>query len=88
MEKTKKQLQESLDLMTADRDKFYKKFYDLDEERRRKENQNMCGLQEENGRIKEQVLNLLEIIRWHINPETAKSPFTPTKDQRDERKNY
>lgn len=37
------------------------------------------------GRANEHSAQLLEIIRWHINPETAKFPFRLEKSQRDER---
>lgn len=35
-----------------------------------------------NERLDRQVRDLMEIIRWQVNPETAKAPFQPTKDQR------
>lgn len=28
---------------------------------------------------------MFEIVRWHVNPETAKFPFRAEKDQRDDR---
>ena len=44
----------------------------------------MFGFQERERELLNQSRNLMEIIRWHINPQTAESPFFPTKNQRDE----
>lgn len=86
MKKTIKQLEKDLANMTAERDKFWGRYNELDQEKRRNENNQKFAVQQENDELKYQVRNLLEIIRWQVNPETAKSPFIPTKDQRDERK--
>lgn len=82
--KTKKQIEEELSSMILERDRWYKKYNEIDEEKKRKDNNFMLGLKEENNELKYQVKNLLEIIRWHINPDTAKSPFMASKEQRDD----
>lgn len=89
MKKTLKQLQKELDDMQVDRDKFYSKWSELKEEKDRKQHNEMLVLHSERDELVSQVRNLLEVIRWHINPNTTESPFLPTKNQRDERpKNY
>lgn len=47
-----------------------------------KEKDKMMGLQRDYEDVKRENEKLLEIIRWHINPETAKYPFEAEKDQR------
>lgn len=43
----------------------------------------MNGYAENNRRIETLAQNMLEIVRWHINPETAKYPFRIDKEQAD-----
>ncbi len=56
----------------------------IDDLRKKDENnvRNMCS---ELSRSNDNQRQLLEVIRWMINPETAKFPFRSDKDQRDER---
>ena len=86
MKITIKQLQEKLESMEKDRDNFYAKYWDLKEKEDRRNKDSMFALKSENGELANQVRNLLEIIRWQIKPNTAESPFQPTKEQRDGRK--
>ena len=85
MRKTIKQLEEQLKSLEIDRDNFYKKYWDLKEENDRRKKDEMFAYKTENGELANQVKTLLEIIRWQIRPNTADTPFEPTKDQRDER---
>ncbi len=50
-----------------------------------KEKNRYLAISQENHKTEIENKNLLEIIRWHINPETAKYPFFVEKSQRDGR---
>ena len=88
MKKTIKQLEQEIETLNRDKDRWYSKFTDLKEEKDRTQNIEFSALRNDRGQLLNQVANLLEIIRWHINPSTAESPFLPTKGQREDRNNY
>jgi len=89
MKLTIAQLQERIKYLEQEKATWYEKYRDLkDADDKRKDMHNMKLNIEREERDK-QVLNLLEIIRWQVNPKTAESPFMPTKNERDEnRRNY
>ena len=60
--KTKKQIEEELSSMILERDRWYKKYNEIDEEKKRKDNNSMLGLKEENNELKYQVKNLNSIV--------------------------
>ena len=53
----------------------------------RKEKNKMFRLEQDRIDAVDSNKNLLEIIRWQINPETAKYPFRSEKGQREDRDN-
>ena len=61
------------------------KFEDKNTEFEKKREDNILHIKQERDRAFDFNRTLLEIIRWNINPETAKYPFNPEKNQRDER---
>lgn len=86
--KTIKELEANIERLESDKSHWYNKFTELKNENDNKRNNEILVLRNEKEQLVEQVANLLEIIRWHINPTTAESPFLPTKNQREDRKNY
>lgn len=84
--KTIKQLEETIESIEKDKSYWYNKFTELKEERDRQQNNKIFSLENEKTQLLNQVGNLMEIIRWHINPQTAESPFLPVKSQRDDNK--
>lgn len=86
--KTLAQVEEELESMTRERDRLWEKFSELKEEKKERERKDDW----ERGAVKDQFINqtrnLLEIIRWQINPKTAESPFEATKEQRDEHRRF
>ena len=87
MKKTIKQLESELKQMTDSRDKYWSKVSDLEEEKKEKLQYSMNKLKDDHSDLSNQVRDLMEIIRWQINNETAKSPFMPNKSERDENRN-
>ena len=88
MKKTIKQLEEEIVMLKDKAQGYADRCYDFQKaEEKRKQNE-MFALKSENGELANQVRNLMEIIRWQVRPNTAETPFMPTKDQRDERKSY
>ena len=84
MKKTIKQLEQELDDMREEKLRYYTKYRELEDEKEKNKTNQMMRLNSERDELSNQVRNLLEIIRWQIKPDTAKSPFMPDKDQRDE----
>ena len=82
--KTIKQLEEKIEVLEKDKSHWYNKFSELKEEKDRKQNNQIYSLENEKSQLLDQVKNLLEIVRWHCNPRTAESPFSPLKEQRDD----
>lgn len=83
MKKTIKQLEEQVSELAEAKDRYYRKWQELEELDKKRKQDQMFNSKRENDELANQVRNLLEIIRWHINPETTRSPFMPSKDQRD-----
>lgn len=77
MRKTIKELENKLEHAEQSRDRYYQNWQKLEEENKKKESEMFFSLRNENGELRSQVSNLLEIIRWQINPETARTPFIP-----------
>lgn len=90
MKTTIKELQNSLEHAEKSRDTYYQKWQELEDKLKKENNSKMFDLNQENRRFEDLTSTLREIIRWQINPETAKFPFMPEKNQRDERnvRNY
>lgn len=86
--KTIKQLQEELEMAEKDRGFYFSKYYELKEEKEKSERNKMISVQSKKDELSNQTKNLLEIVRWLIKPETAKSPFMPDKNQREERSKF
>ena len=87
--KTIKQLEDEIETLNQNKSHWYNKFTELEEEKDRQQNNKIFSLENEKTQLLNQVGNLMEIIRWHINPQTAESPFLPVKSQRDDnRRNY
>lgn len=83
--KTIKELENKLEHAEKSRDTYYQKWQELEDKLKLETQKRMSNFEEENRRFNSLTETLREIIRWQINPETAKSPFMPTKEQRDER---
>jgi hypothetical protein len=84
MRKTIKSLEEEIERIEVDRDDYRRKYFDADEKLKEASREDMFKIGRNNESLISQEKNLLEIIRWLINKETAKSPFMPEKSQRDE----
>lgn len=87
MRKTIKELENSLEYAEKSRDTYYQNWQKLEDQLKKDNQLKMNGVMEENMRFNSLTETLREIIRWQINPETAKFPFMPEKNQRDERNN-
>ena len=85
MRKTIKSLEEEIERIEVDRNDYRRKYFDADEKLKEISREDMFKMDRENERLTAQDKNLLEIIRWLINKETANSPFMAEKSQRDER---
>lgn len=85
MRKTIKSLEEEIERIEVDRDDYRRKYFDADEKLKEVSREDMFKIGRNNESLISQEKNLLEIIRWLINKETAKSPFMPEKSQRDEK---
>ena len=85
MRKTIKSLEEEIERIEVDRIDYRRKYFDADEKLKEISREDMFKMDRENERLTAQDKNLLEIIRWLINKETANSPFMAEKSQRDER---
>ena len=89
MKVTIAQLQDRIKSLEKDKDNWYEKYRELKDADDKRNQFKMGIMEEERRQTDRQVSNLLEIIRWQINPETTKSPFMPTKTERDDsRPNY
>lgn len=86
--KTIAKLEAELSVMKEAKDRYYTKYRELEEEKEREQKNRMMRIERDKSDLEYQVKNLLEIIRWQINPATTTSPFMPTKDQRDEERRY
>jgi len=86
MRKTIKQLEEELERMEKDKDHWYSQWRELKDKKEKEEQNKIFILEENNKKMASQVQNLLEVIRWHANPETAKYPFEIEKSQREDRR--
>jgi hypothetical protein len=80
---TIKNFQQELQMARDEASKWYQKYSKLEEEQKIKNFSQLDRLEKENDALQYQVKNLLEIIRWEINPDTAKLPFTIAKSERD-----
>lgn len=80
---TKKELQLQVKEIGDDRDYWRREYAKLEDIAKLNERSKYLKLEEDKYALQSQVRNLMEIIRWQINPSTARSPFTPTKDERD-----
>lgn len=81
--KTIKDFERELQTARDEASRWYQKSSRLEEEQKNKTSQIITRLEKENSNLVDQVRNLLEIIRWEINPDTAKLPFTIAKSERD-----
>lgn len=88
MKKTNKKLEEELSSMISERDKWYGKYKELEKEKNLRIENEMFSLKNESKEQANQIRNLLEIIRWQINPETAKFPFLVEKNQREDTRKF
>jgi len=79
--KTIKGLEQELKYQMEEKDRWWRKHDELVKENRQENNRIIGSLRDDNYNLVSQVKNLLEIIRWQVNPETAKAPFQVTKDQ-------
>ncbi len=84
MKVTIAQLQERIKDLTEQRDSWYNKYLEMKNLEDKRQELKMCRLDAEQKQTDKQVTNLMEVIRWQINPETAKSPFKATKNERDD----
>ena len=83
------QLQEQIKYLEEQKTSWYQKYQELKDAEDKRNRDTMTRFNEEQLQIDRQVTNLMEIIRWQISPDTAKSPFMPTKaDREDNKRNY
>ena len=82
MKKNIKELEKDLAAMKEDRDRYYTKYRELSDENARMNRSGLIERRREKEEMLNQIRNLMEIIRWQMNPSTTNSPFMPTKDQR------
>ena len=88
MKKTIKQLEAELEKMGAEKDVYYGKYWDLKSREDARKEKEKFELVSEREEMRDQNGKLMEIVRWLINPETTKFPYTADKEQRDERKPF
>lgn len=88
MRKTIKSLEAEIERVEGDRDDYRRKYFEADDKLKEISREDMFKVGRDNDALISQSKNLLEIIRWLINNETAKSPFMPEKSQRDERNKF
>jgi hypothetical protein len=84
MKPTIAQLQEKIKSLEEDKNVWYGKYRELKDADEKRNQIKMTCLNEEQKQTDRQVVNLMEIIRWQINPKTAESPFRLTKSERDD----
>ncbi len=82
MRKTIKELENALEHAQKSRDDYYHNWQELEKKQQKEEMEKMYKISEDIKQITILADNLREIIRWQINPETAKYPFQtlPSKD--------
>ncbi len=84
MKVTIAQLQQKIEYLEKEKNSWYEKYRELkDADDKRKELKNL-SMRIENEHEQVQVRNLMEIIRWQVNGQTAEAPFMPMKSQRDD----
>lgn len=88
MKKTIKGLEAEIERVERDLADYRRRYFESEEKLKEISRENMYKLGQDKESLIVNEKNLLEIIRWLINKETAKSPFMPEKSQRDERKMY
>lgn len=76
MRKTIKDLESKLKQAEENENRYYQNWQKLKDEKEEKERKEMSRLNSENERFFELTSTLREIIRWQINPDTARTPFT------------
>ncbi len=84
MRKTIKQLESEIEKLEEAKSNWYNKYTDLKVVIDQNKRDEMMSIKSERKELSNQVINLMEIIRWHLNPHTAESPFMPTKSEIDE----
>lgn len=84
MKVTIAQLQERIKFLEIQRDNLLDENRTLKKEASVRERIDEARIGERQEQTDRQITNLREVIRWQINPETAKYPFMPTKSERDE----
>lgn len=83
MKVTIAQLQEKIKYLEEQKNSWYEKYQELKNADEKRNQLKMIRFDEEQRQIDRQVTNLMEIIRWQIRPNTAESPFSHTKAERD-----
>jgi len=84
MKKTIKELEIELEHAQKSRDDYYRNWQELERKKEKEERDKVFRLDEDIKQLTNLVDTLREIIRWQINPETAKYPFRDEKSQRGE----
>lgn len=77
MRKTIKQLENDLEHAKKSRDDYYTRWQKLEDEKKERQRNEMFRLEEQTKQFISLTETLREIIRWQINPETARTPFNP-----------
>lgn len=81
MRKTIKQLETQLEVSRNERNLLLNELRELREKQDKLKRDEMMSFRQENDKLTHLADTLREIIRWQINPETAKYPFQPEKSQ-------
>ena len=84
MRKTIKELENQLEHAKKSRDDYYRNWQELEEKIKKDDRNKMHSMEEQTKQFISLTETLREIIRWQINPDTAKYPFQLEKTQRDE----
>jgi hypothetical protein len=85
------ELQARIEYLEEQKNNWYQKYSELKQAEEKRDGMKMAQLDEEKYQTDKQITNLMEIIRWQIRPNTAESPFMPTKNEREDfnqRRNY
>ena len=83
MKVTIKQLEAKIQSLEKDKEIWYGKYQELKDANEKRKVLESNLFNQKQDITERQIRDLMEIIRWQINPQTAKAPFMPTKDERD-----
>ena len=89
MKVTIAQLQQKIEYLEKEKNLWYEKYRELKDAEDKRNELEFTGHRIMKEQERQQVRNLMEIIRWQVNGRTAEAPFMPMKSERDDNgRNY